>query len=418
LEIQLVLVTSAIFLFTYVSLWAAYAISKKRGDLADIAWGPGFALVAWISCLFSSFSFDTLIVNLLVTIWAARLAVHIYLRNRNRAEDFRYQEMKKSWGKHLSFRMYSQVFLLQGVILYVVSLPIQWINIYAPQMTSNALWVGVPFWVIGFLLETISDYQLHVFQKNPLNKGKLLKTGLWSYVRHPNYLGEILQWWAIWAMTLFLPYGLCFVISPLLITFLIIKVSGIAPLEAKMKKHPDFATYAKKTPSLIPFSLLNGFLYTLAWIIIVFFGAKGSFFIALLTFILTYAIQLYLYFQNDRKNLLTSIRLSIFALILGLVQETLFIHLKLLDYPNQGFFPPLWLLTLYPLFSLTLNSSLKFLNRNLALSFILGGLGAPLSYLSGEKLGSVLILSPYFYPLIFVCWGLLLSGLIIFNRRR
>jgi steroid 5-alpha reductase family enzyme len=189
---------------------------------------------------------------LMVTAWSFRLAIHIARRNQKRKEDFRYENLKKNWGRHYRLRLFSQVFLLQGVILYIVALPILWINTHPATIGWNQLKFAFPIWLAGFVVETVSDHQLAQFQKVATNRGKLLMTGLWSFVRHPNYLGELIQWWAIWALSM----NFFLLISPLLISFLIIKVSGIAPLEEKMKSHPDFAKYAERTPSLIPFSIL------------------------------------------------------------------------------------------------------------------------------------------------------------------
>ena len=396
-----------------MSFWGLVAIRKKRADLADIAWGLGFFLVAWISFFLSPFSPNTLIINLLITIWSFRLSIHIYLRNQIREEDFRYRKLKEKWGENVSVNMFFQVFLLQGVILYIVSLPLIWLNTHSEWLTFSGIWFAFPFWLSGFLIEAIGDYQLLCFQKNPSNRGKLLTTGLWSYVRHPNYLGEIIQRWTIWALTLFLP----FIISPILITFLLMKVSGIAPLEEKMKTHLDFPEYAKKTPSLFPFPLINGSLYTVAWFIIIYFGSMGSFWIPFFVFILNYSIQIYLFTKWDFNSFLISIPLSIYALFLGLIQEARGGGVSLLKYPDNDFSPPFWLVCLYPLFALTLNSSLLFLNRNLLFPFFIGGLGALLSYLSGQRLGAVILLSFLTYPITFISWGILLVIIILLNKR-
>lgn len=412
-----ILFITALALLIYVSIWGLIAIWKKRGDLADIAWGPGFLLVAWISFLFSPFSLYSLTINLAITVWALRLAIHIFLRNRKRPEDFRYQNLKKEWGHHVAFGIFFKVFILQGVILYIISLPIVWINTQPKDLSPSLFWMAIPLWLIGFLLEAISDYQLVVFQRNSSNRGKLLKTALWSYVRHPNYLGEIVQWWAIWLLSLSIPLGWALIISPLLITFLIVKVSGVAPLEEKMRHHPHFPEYAKNTPSLIPFPLINGTLYSLAWFILVFYGFKVPFFVPLITLLLNYTLQLSLLAKFVPKGFLISIPLSLYALFLGLIQETLFIHFGLLAYPGQGFPSPFWLLSLYPLFSLTLNSSLQFLNQHLSIAFFLGGAGSLLSYFSGEQLGAVQLNNPIGYPLIFFSWGCYLTILILLNRK-
>lgn len=406
-----------LLLFLYMSLWFLLAIAIKRADIADVAWGLGFMLVAWASLIFGQMTVYGLIVNMLVTIWALRLVFHIYFRNRNRDEDFRYQALKKQWGENFNFRLFSQVFLLQGCILYIVALPIMWIHTHPESLPVQILAIALPIWLSGFVIEAIADRKLTLFQNDPSNKGKLLTVGLWGYVRHPNYLGELMQWWAIWLMAAHLPFGFALLISPLLLSFLIVNVSGIKPLEEKMKKHPDFKRYAEKTPSLIPPSLVNGLLYGVAWFILVIYGSKGSLIIPIITAVGCYAAQITLLAKFDRKSLHISILLSIFAIGLGLIQEMVFIHSEILTYPKGGIFPPLWLLVLYPLFALTLNSSLKFLNKNLLLPFFLGGFGGLLSYLSGERLGAVQLFPPLAYPVLFFLWGFSLTVLIILNRK-
>ncbi len=407
-------------LFLYMSLWSLFAIAKKRADLADVAWGLGFMLVAWASLILGQMTVYGLIVNILVTIWASRLVLHIYFRNRNRDEDFRYLAMKRKWGKNFNFKIFSEVFLLQGCILYIVALPIMWIHTHPQSMPMEILAIALPIWLIGFLLETLADRELTLFQNDPSNNGKLLTVGLWGFVRHPNYLGELMQWWAIWLMAAFLPYGWTLLISPLLLTYLIVNVSGVRPLEEKMKKHADFEVYAKNTPSLIPPSLVNGFLYGVTWFILVIYGPKSSLIIPTLVAIGCYAAQATLFTKFDRKSLHICVPLSIVAMCLGLLQEIFFIQSGILTYPNGAngaILPPLWVLLLYPLFSLTLNSSLEFLNKNLVLPLFLGGLGALLAYPLAEKLGGVQLLKPLAYPILFLSWGLLLTVLIILNRK-
>ena len=222
--------------------WSIYASIKKRKDLADIAWGLGFVLIAWTSFILSPFSIKALVVNLLVTLWGGRLSLHIYLRNKGKKEDPRYKDLGS----------FTKIFAVQGALLYVIALPIIWINMHPYPLNFIATGAFILLYAYGFSLEAISDAQLLSFKKNPKNKGKILKTGLWGYVRHPNYLGEICIWWAVWIMSIPLPFGIFLIMSPLTITFCIIKISGIPPLEEKMKDHPDFKSYAKKVPCLFP----------------------------------------------------------------------------------------------------------------------------------------------------------------------
>ncbi len=163
--------------------------------------------------------------------------------------------------------------------------------------------------------------------------------------------------------------------------------------------------------------LLNGAFYGLAWFVIVHFGVKGSFWIPFSTFALSYAAQIYLFSKSDRNSLLVSGPLSVYSLGLGLIQELLFVHFSLLSYPGQGLFPPFWLLCLYPLFSLILNSALSFLNRSLLLAFVFGGLDALPSYFSGERMGAVTFSASKLYPIAFIAWGVFTVLLIVLNRK-
>lgn len=384
--------------------WALIAHFKKRADLADIAWGLGFVFLAWLSFFLTRSSLYGLVINALVTLWGLRLTLHIYLKNRNRPEDFRYRHLK----------IFS-TFLVQGIVLYIVALPILWIHLHPKFISWNLFLFAIPFWGSGFLLEAISDYQLLCFLRKP-HHGKLLTTGFWSYARHPNYLGEITQWWALWALSLSIPFGWAFVISPLLLTFLIIKVSGVAPLEKKMEKYPGFETYAKKTPSLFPSQFVNGYIYFFSWMALVYWGNKSSLIFPILVFFITYAAQLVLFFLKDKISLLVCIPLSIYATFICLLQEMAFIHWAILRYPDKGFLPPLWLLVIYPLIALTMNSALSFLNDNLKLAFLTGGAGALLSYISGAKIGAGHLFGTFSYITIFLSWGTCLTLLVLINR--
>jgi len=241
-----------LILFIYMSFWFLISVIKKRNDVADVAWGLGFVLLSWASILvLGNLEFKNILVGILITIWGTRLAWHIYQRHRNQAEDYRYLQWRKEWGKFFFLRSYLQVFLLQGFFLYLVSLPVLFIN-FNKSIFSVIDALGVLIWIIGFTFESVGDYQLKKFKENPQNKGKLITTGLWKYSRHPNYFGEVTQWWGIWVMSLFSPYWYLSIIGPITITFLITKVSGIPMLEKKMAENPDFLEYKRKTSVFIP----------------------------------------------------------------------------------------------------------------------------------------------------------------------
>ena len=238
-------------LFGYMTFWFIISLIKKRNDVADIAWGLGFVLIAWLSFFLSGYSLRGLFVNSLVTIWGIRLAWHIYNRNKNKPEDSRYLEWRKTW-KNFYIRSYIQVFLLQGIFLFLISLPVMFINNSVLGNFGILEIVGLLVWGLGFYFESTGDSQLKQFISNPENKGKLMDQGLWRYSRHPNYFGEVTQWWGIFIIALSIPGSFFTIIGPLTITFLILFVSGIPLLEKKYVGRPDWEEYIKKTSIFIP----------------------------------------------------------------------------------------------------------------------------------------------------------------------
>jgi len=243
----------ATILFIYMNIWFIVSLFKKRNDFADVAWGLGFVLLTWISFFISNnYNFRMLIVAILVNIWGIRLSSHIYKRNKNKKEDYRYKEWRQSWGKYFYIRSYIQVYILQGIFLFIICLPVLIINKNSNTSLSIIDFLGIIIWIIGFLFESISDSQLARFIKNPENNGKIIKTGLWKYTRHPNYFGEVTQWWGIFLIAMNVPSGLIGIIGPITITVLILKISGIPLLEKKMLENPEFLEYKKQTSIFIP----------------------------------------------------------------------------------------------------------------------------------------------------------------------
>jgi len=253
-----ILIESVIFcatlVFVYMSLWFVLAMVIKRNDIADIAWGLGFITIAVSLLLKYGVQLDrSLLVTVLVVIWGTRLAYHIFKRNVNKPEDKRYANWRNTWGKWFVLRSYFQIFILQGILMLLISTPIIVTNtIYSAGWSVFDI-LGLLVWMFGFYFESVGDKQLKDFISNPENKGKVLSTGLWKYTRHPNYFGEVTQWWGIWIISLsVLPYGLLALIGPLTITFLILKVSGIPMLEKSMSENPVFAEYMKNTNAFFP----------------------------------------------------------------------------------------------------------------------------------------------------------------------
>lgn len=245
--------TLGVVLFLYMSLWFVVSLIRKRNDVADVAWGLGFVLMAWTSFLISGdISVRALIVDALVSIWGLRLAWHIHARNRGKGEDYRYAAWRVEWGRWFYLRSYLQVYLLQGALLFLIVTPVVVINMHQGGSLGLLDVLGIIVWCVGFYFESVGDAELARFIKDPANKGKLMQSGLWAYTRHPNYFGEVTQWWGIWILALSVPSGLLSVIGPLTITFLILKVSGIPLLEKKMELHPGFTAYKRRVSMFIP----------------------------------------------------------------------------------------------------------------------------------------------------------------------
>lgn len=242
-----------LLLFVYMSLWFVVSLIKKRNDVADVAWGLGFALMAWTSFFLSDVSDARgLMVCVLVSIWGLRLAWHIHVRNRGKIEDYRYLAWRKEWGWWFYPRSYAQVYLLQGFLLFLIVFPVLLINKNSESSLGLIDLFGVAVWLFGFYFEAVGDAQLARFINDPSNKGKLMQSGLWAYTRHPNYFGEVTQWWGLWFVAIAVPGGWLGILGPITITFLILKVSGIPMLEKKMAENPDFAEYKRRVSMFIP----------------------------------------------------------------------------------------------------------------------------------------------------------------------
>ena len=248
---MLILSKVLMVLLINILFWYILALIKKRNDIADIAWGFTFILLSWSSFYLSNFNLYSLLVNLLITIWGARLSFHIYLRNKNKDEDFRYKKWREEW-KYFYLRTFLQVFLLQGLLAFLVVSPAIFLNINNQNITFNYLILGIIIWITGFIFESVSDLQLKKFISKEENKGKIMQTGLWKYSRHPNYFGEVLMWWGIFIITLYDISNIYLIFSPLLITYLIVYVSGIPMLEKKYENNVEYENYKKITSKFIP----------------------------------------------------------------------------------------------------------------------------------------------------------------------
>jgi steroid 5-alpha reductase family enzyme len=241
-----------IVFMTFVWILSVYL---KNASIADIFWGLGFVLVSAFYFISTPDILSRKVISLiLVAIWGLRLAIHIFLRNLGKPEDFRYQEFRKNYGeKRYWWFSFFQVFLLQGVLMWLISSPLLAISYNSLYHSFGVLDVlGILVWLIGFTFEAGGDWQLIRFKNNSANKGKLLTTGFWKYTRHPNYFGDAAVWWGFAILSIasgsYLP-----VLSSMLMTWLIVKVSGVSLLERTLKNtKPGFEDYVKKTSAFIP----------------------------------------------------------------------------------------------------------------------------------------------------------------------
>lgn len=245
-----VFIINIALMLVYMSIWFVIAKTRKRLDTVDIAWGLGFILVAW-STVIQSPSFHSLLIANMVALWGVRLAYHVYSRHKTGAEDKRYAELSSKWKGNFWVRAYFSIFLTQGALLLLVSAPV---TLAAGAPISKLAWlsyIGVVIWSAGFVIEVVADKQLADFLRKK-DHPRVMSEGLWRYSRHPNYFGELVQWWAIGIIALQVSYGWLGLIGPLLLTVLIVFVSGIPPIERAKQKDKDYQEYKKKTSALIP----------------------------------------------------------------------------------------------------------------------------------------------------------------------
>ena len=246
------LITNLLLLaFGYATFWFIVSLILKRNDIADVAWGLGYVLLCVYLYFNSEQSELSTLVYSLVCLWGIRLSLHIGFRNAKKTEDFRYKKWREEWGKAFYWRSFLQVYLLQVIILLVISSPVSLVA-YVGGEISWVTYMALPFWFVGFFFQAVGDYQLKQFKKKRSSKDEVLQTGLWKYSRHPNYFGEILMWWALAVMVLPINFGWLAFISPVLITFLLLKVSGVPMLEKRYEGNADFDAYKANTPAVFP----------------------------------------------------------------------------------------------------------------------------------------------------------------------
>jgi steroid 5-alpha reductase family enzyme len=245
--------TAAITVFVFMSAVFVLAQLLKNNAIVDIAWGLGFILVtASLLARRQGLYPAKLLMAGLILVWGLRLSAHIFLRNSGKPEDFRYARMRREWGEAVRVKSFFFIFMLQGFLMLVVSLPVT-VLFGSPARPLDALdLIGTLVFSFGFLFEIVGDGQLAAHLGEPGNKGKLMTRGLWSITRHPNYFGEATLWWGIGLIALPSANGWVALIGPLSITLLLVFVSGVPLLEKKYAGRPDWEAYKARTPKFFP----------------------------------------------------------------------------------------------------------------------------------------------------------------------
>lgn len=231
------------------------SLVQKDASIVDTFWGLGFVLIAVVCFVTTSgYRERKMVVSLLAISWGLRLATHIFWRNKGKGEDFRYRAMRARFGDRFPIVSLFTVFGLQGLLMWIISLPLQIAQI--SREPARLTWfdsAGAAVWLIGFLFESVGDLQLARFKADPRNKGKVMDRGLWRYTRHPNYFGDALLWWGFFVIALSTSAGVWTVISPIIMTGLLMKVSGVALLEKTLTKtKPEYRDYVGRTSAFFP----------------------------------------------------------------------------------------------------------------------------------------------------------------------
>lgn len=244
-----------LILLGYMGLLWLISLALKNSSIVDIFWGFGFVVANWLFFALNPQGAEPRkwLISILVTIWGLRLSLYILWRNWGKAEDFRYQVWRRESGVSWWWRSFIKVFLLQGMLLWIISIPL--LAAHYGSQPAALQWIdylGAIIWLVGFYFESMGDLQLALFKSDPGNKGKVLDSGVWRYTRHPNYFGDAIQWWGYYLIA-FSAGGWWTIYSPGLMTLLLLKVSGVALLEKTLKdSKPQYKKYIEKTSAFFP----------------------------------------------------------------------------------------------------------------------------------------------------------------------
>lgn len=241
-----------VIVIVMVLIWML-SVPLRDVSIVDIGWGAGIVTASWIAWAVGDGASDrSNILIAMVTIWGLRLTVHLAVRHRGGGEDPRYAALRR---RHPNFALTSllTVFGFQAIAMFIITLPVQLAMTPASPEVGILGVIGAVVWGIGFFFEVVSDAQLARFRADPANLGGVLDQGLWQYSRHPNYFGDALIWWGVWLVAAETGDAVWAVGAPVLMTFLLVRVTGVPPLEHGLtKRHEAYPEYAARTSPFIP----------------------------------------------------------------------------------------------------------------------------------------------------------------------
>ena len=248
------LASAAVIAALMLATWAL-SLALRDASIVDIAWGLGFVLVAWVSFAVADGSdARRALVVTLTTLWGLRLAAYLAWRNAGKGEDYRYRAMRRRHGARFGLVSLYLVVGLQGLLMWIVSLPVQAAQV--PDSPSGLValdYLGIALWCAGMFFETVGDLQLARFKSDPANEGRVMDRGLWRFTRHPNYFGDFCVWWGLYAVALATGDAWWSVAGPLVMSVLLLRVSGVTLLERHMtRSRPGYDEYARRTSAFFP----------------------------------------------------------------------------------------------------------------------------------------------------------------------
>jgi len=240
----------------YVTFAWLTSLITRRISVIDAFWGPGFVVITATARLIRSTvaSSSDMLLTTLVVIWASRLAIHLAIRIWNDPhEDRRYAAIRAKYEPNFWLKSLVIVFLLQGVIMWLVGMPLTFGLSVDLDRFLPLRYLGIVVWAVGVFFEAVGDYQLSRFRKDPANQGKVLSTGLWAWTRHPNYFGDFAVWWGLWMVSASTGAPLWTAISPAVMSLFLMKVSGVTLLERDIQeRRPEYADYIRRTSAFFP----------------------------------------------------------------------------------------------------------------------------------------------------------------------